>query len=335
MRKPEQQVGDQQIIDFGSHNRVRSRSVSWNSTGSWLAWASSDRMGKIWTIEGGSPREVVAVSGHTAPVDRVRFHPSDPNLLLTTAQDRTVRLWDLRGGSQHFLGRWDLQSSPQYGSCPASVEWHGAHHIVVTERNDCVHIYDSRKARGGSKNAYKSFDLKPNIVEGCQVSPNGEYLVATTTTRGEGMGEVRIWTLDSETVEDAYVYPGHTGPIYQFCFSPDGTLLATGGSDAIVGIWDTQHMVCTQTITRRTKFVRSVSFSHDSQLLANSTEEDGIDIAGRSGEWLGTVYLQPNKRGGAEEICFHPKEVCLLACARDTDSHSGAMPPSPVTVVKW
>jgi WD40 repeat protein len=77
-------------------------------------------------------------------------------------------------------------------------------------------------------------------------------------------------------------------------FSNDGKQLVTGGSDAIVGLWDCgstltlqQHghaaaaasMVCTTTITRRLKFIRSTAFSHDSQLLAIATEEDGIDVA--------------------------------------------------------
>lgn len=336
MQKTREKIGEVQLIDCGKQGRQQvSRSVSWNCTGSWLAWASTDRMAKIWTIEGAAPREVVAISGHTGPVDRVRFHPTDPNVLCTTAQDRSVRLWDLRGGSQRMTGRYDLVAAPHFGTCPASVAWTSSGNIVVAERNDCVHIYDARKPSLGKKNALKSFDLKPNLVEGCQVSPNNEYLVASTTVRGEGMGELRIWGCDDETADDAVTYAGHTGPIYQFCFSPDGTRLATGGSDAIVGLWDVDEMVCTHTITRKTKFLRSVSFSPDSQFVASSTEEDGIDIASsEDGEWVGTIRFGPRGGGGADEVCFHPKRSNLLACARGNAEFQTANEP-PVTVAKW
>jgi len=298
---------------------------------------------------------------------------------LSTAQDRTVRLWDLRGGSQHSMGRIELQCPTRYGNCPVSVEWDNknTNNIVVVERDDRIHIYDSRKisSRNTTNNtnndtnnsnnaALKTIDLKPNIVEGCQISPNANYLLATTTPRGEGgMGQLRILPYDQkgnnnnnnnnkdDEATTAAIYPGHIGPIYRFCFSPDGTLLATGGADAIVGLWDTEFMVCTQTITRRNKFVRSVAFSNDSNLLANSTEEDGVDIANsRTGEYLGTLYLQAtNQLGGADEISFHPKNTTVLACVRGagccyTDPPPGSLRvpppvskrlPPPVAVVKW
>lgn len=281
----------------------------------------------------------MAIPGHTNAVDRVRFHLTDPNILCTTAQDRTIRLWDLRGGSQRAIQKWDLTAPARFGTCPASTEWTPSGCLVVAERNDTVHIYDPRKTvRATTKpggGAIKSINLKPNQVECCRVSPNGEYLVASTTVRGEGMGELRMWRYEDETPDDCFVYAGHTGPIYQFSFSPDGKRLATGGSDAIVGLWDTEDMVCTHTNIRRTKFLRSVSFSHDSQYMASSTEEDGIDIASaEDASWAGTIQFGRRGGGGADEVAFHPKKPNVLACARG-NAESGNPNPPPVTVATW
>jgi WD40 repeat protein len=217
------------------------------------------------------------------------------------------------------------------------VEWDRNGMLIVAERDNTIHLYDSRKGQQRSSKL-KSIDLQPHVVDGCQASPSGDYYVATTSARGEGMGELRIWSVNDDDAENAFVYPAHTGPIYQFCFSPDSTRLATGGSDTLVGLWDTETMVCTGTISRRTKFIRSVAFSPDSLLLASSTEEDGIDIAdAASGEWLGTIPLMTNRprgTGGADEVCFYPKRPYLLACARGSDFPMGVNPP-PVTIAKW
>lgn len=326
------------IIDCGQQ-RQKVRSISWNSTGSWLVGACNDRLAKIWTVEGSSSqgREVLAVSGHSAPVDRARFHPNEASWLCTSAQDRTVRIWDVRAGSQRSMGRIDVMCSPRLGTSAASVEWcgsAGSSLLVVTERDDSVYIYDVRKlafsttgGRASSASPLHSFPLKPNRVESTIFSPSGKYLVAGTSFQGEAMGEVRIWEWQTEaSPPKSFVYPGHTGPIFSHVFSPDGKRLATGGSDAIVGLWDVASMVCTDTITRRTKFIRSVSFSHDSKLVASSSEEDGIDLADASanGDFVGKVG-----RGGADEVSFHPKAP-LLAWAR-SDVVGG---PPPVAVAK-
>lgn len=145
----------------------------------------------------------------------------------------------------------------------------------------------------------------------------------------KGLGEVKIWEWEADDSANTYQYPAHTGPIYSMGFSPDGKRFATGGSDAIIGLWDVDCMVCTHTIARSVKFTRSISYSHDSKLIASSSEEDGIDLASsETGELVGKVSL--GRRGGADEISFHPKSY-VLACAR-CPVMGGT--PAPVTVAK-
>ncbi len=113
----------------------------------------------------------------------------------------------------------------------------------------------------------------------------------------------------------------------------------------MVGLWDVPTMICTHTIARRAKFIRSLSFSHDSKLLASSSEDDGIDLADAcNGDWIGTIPLSGRGGGGgggllrgggfgggggADEIAFHPKSH-ILACARGNFSLGGA----PVVIAK-
>ena len=274
------------------------------------------------------------VNQHTAPVERVRFHPSQETLLCSAASDSTVRLFDVRSATQKNLGRIDVQTRSV-----ADVAWStvsGSTMLAITERNNRIHICDTRKVsqsapadtKSGSANTaiVKTFSLHPSLVEACIFSPMGNHLVASTTKGG--MGEVSVWEWEKEHAK-TYSYPGHTGAIYTLAFSPDGQRMATGASDAIVGIWDAPTMCCTNTISRCQRFTRSVAFSHDSQYLASS-QEDSIDLAlASTGELVGKIDLNGrNQRGagGADEIAFHPKNH-ILACAR-CDS------PVAVTVAK-
>lgn len=68
------------IIECGPHRTI-SRTVSWNTSGIYLAYGSSDRVTRLVTIEPTQAREVVVLTGHQGPVTHVRFHPSDKTLV--------------------------------------------------------------------------------------------------------------------------------------------------------------------------------------------------------------------------------------------------------------
>lgn len=318
-------LGDVTLYDCGGH-RLSSRSVSWNSSGSYLGVASSDRNARLYTLNESGPREVLVVSQHTAPVQRVRFHPNQETLMCTAASDSTVRLFDVRSATQKNLGRIDIR-----GASAADIAWCPAPFsplLAITESNGSIHICDTRKisqnapvsttTRPGQKVSNSatvhSFSLDPKLVEACIFSPASSHLVAAATSNG--MGQLSIWDWANGKPAEKTTFPAHTGPIYSLAFAPDGKWLATGGSDALVGVWDTESVCCTHTITRNTKFTRSVAFSCDSRFLASSTEEDGIDLAlASTGTLVGKVNLGRNKSGGADEIAFHPRHH-ILACAR-------------------
>mmetsp|Transcript_14984 Transcript_14984/g.30903 ORF Transcript_14984/g.30903 Transcript_14984/m.30903 type:complete len:98 (-) Transcript_14984:1808-2101(-) len=71
-------VSTTSVVDCGGH-RISSRSVSWNTTGYYLGFASSDRMARLMTLDNTTSafREVLVISGHTAPVTKIRFHPHE------------------------------------------------------------------------------------------------------------------------------------------------------------------------------------------------------------------------------------------------------------------
>lgn len=55
--------------------------------------------------------------------------------------------------------------------------------------------------------------------------------------------------------------------------------MATGGADASVTLWDLQDHLCYATLANVDQPVQSVSFSHDSELLAYTSDDAGIHLA--------------------------------------------------------
>jgi len=359
--------------------RQNCRSVCWNSTGTRLAFASYyDRLAKIYSFDGcnNKGREVSALQGHTGGVERVRFHPHEHSLLCSSAEDRSVRLWDVRISSKACRSFSKISLISTKGSCAASVEWqmggiNNPWYLCISEKNNSVYIYDIRKihsstnslssrlasSSGSMAKPVRSFNLDPHILQECHFTPSGTHMIAATKSSEDGMGTLRVFPWDrplpqgdflsNHSFSPSYnnIFVGHTGPIYTIRFSPDGLKLATGGNDALVGLWDVPSMVCEAVISRRTKFIRSVSYSYNSKIVACCSEEHGIDLAdSKTGEHIGTVSLSLSKAlqnsfrfappggGGSDEIAFHPKDY-ILACARGDTTSSGPQVPQ-VSVAK-
>jgi WD40 repeat protein len=89
----------------------------------------------------------------------------------------------------------------------------------------------------------------PDAVNHLVFSPDGTLLATVGgDTWGSGPnpipwknGDLRVW--DAETGELLAIRNRHWAPIMAVRFSPDGKLLATGGYDGTVQIWEVRRLV--------------------------------------------------------------------------------------------
>ncbi|XP_046661908.1 LOW QUALITY PROTEIN: THO complex subunit 3 [Homalodisca vitripennis] len=232
--------------------------------------------------------------GHGGSVDQVCWHASNPELLSTASGDKSVRIWDAR-----------------YQKCAATINTKGeninitwspdGNTIAVGNKEDLVTFIDSRTYK---IKAEEQFNFEVN-----EISWNNQSSLFFLTN---GQGCIHI--LSYPELELQHVLKAHPGTCICIEFDPTGRYFATGSADALVSLWDVDELACVRTFSRLDWPVRTISFSHDGQLLASASEDLVIDIAEVEtvSEGSGTFPLKLP----TFTVAWHPK-MYLLAYACD------------------
>src|SRR5206468_1771262 len=105
----------------------------------------------------------------------------------------------------------------------------------------------------------------------------------------------------------------HSGPVYALAWSPDGRLLASGGFDTYIRLWDfsgAQPAPGVRMLVGHTDWVFTLAFTPDGRTLA-------------SGSWNGTVKFWDVASGGVREtLSGHTGRVWAVAWSPDGPSSS-------------
>src|SRR5262249_16253060 len=78
---------------------------------------------------------------------------------------------------------------------------------------------------------------------------------------------------------------GHEDPINHLAFAPDGRLLASGGDDGCIWLWDVPNRAPVARLSWGAKYVFALAFSPDGRMLAVGTDASLLLLREQEGTW--------------------------------------------------
>jgi WD40 repeat protein len=248
-------------------------SVGFSPDGQWLASSGvGSNLIRLWSVATGECEKTL--EGHDRWVCAIAFHPTQA-IIASGSDDGTIKLWHRQTGEclktlrGHTNRVWSVGFSPNGCLLGSSSDDH------------TLKLWDV-----GTGECLKTLAGHTNKVRSLSFSPSGKTLVSASEDR-----TLKLW--DVATGDCLRTLHGHTAHIRSVAFAPNpysskpdgmpeadewGGLIASGGADQTVRLWDGHTGQCLKTLQGYASFMLDVAFSPCDRILAGSSADHTLKL---------------------------------------------------------
>ena len=214
---------DEPIVEFTQ--QAQFGHLVFTPMGHQIAIGSRENTIHLWNFRRKAKLE--ALIGHTDYISALAFSP-DGKRLVSGAADETVRVWDVELGEQ--IATLPI-GEPR---TPIAIVFSPCGKIIAGGTGDEIRLWCAEQLTTLRTILQPDNNWKPYALA---FSPCGKYLASGDWWQsGTVKTAIRLW--DIATGENIHTFWGHTTDVQSLDFSPDGTLLASGGFDGTILLWD-------------------------------------------------------------------------------------------------
>ena len=235
-------------------------SVAYSPDSQSLVGGGSDSNIYLWDV--GTGERLKTLTGHTSGVDSVTYSRGGTTLV-SGSWDKTIRFWDASTGKllKTLTGHTDSVNAVMYAPDGKTV-------VSMSYYDGTIRFWDV----GTAKLLKTITGHTGSFGRSVAFSPDGQMLAYN------GMPDHTISLRDVQSGQPLKILTGHTDIVNSVRFSPDSSVLASGGWDGNIRLWDVATGQLEKTITGHEKGVPSIVYSPDGATFMSGSWDNTIRI---------------------------------------------------------